>query len=318
MASLYDKLSEEDKGKLLYYGGLYRNAAPEAIELVRENLDKVHLSKLNILCAELSRNTAPEAIELLRGYIDKADWLLLSRNQSEAAVDLLRHNLDKISRIDLCSNSSAMALITTTVLPIIEPMCPELSGFFWYRLSTNPAAVPYFESNLNKVNWSGMATNPAAIHLLKDNLNMLNPNVFGRLAKNTNPAALDLLRDRLDELNDTAWEAMSLNPAAITILEENPDKVNWNGLSANPAAIHLLKQNIRRIRWGELSKNSNPEAISLIESRELKGKLPKTIDWIELSRNPAAIYFLESHLDKVDWHSLAQNPELFKTEYLMK
>ena len=42
------------------------------------------------------------------------------------------------------------------------------------------------------------------------------------------------------------WERLSINPAAINLLENNLDKVNWYNLEANPAAIHLIKVNINK------------------------------------------------------------------------
>ena len=43
------------------------------------------------------------------------------------------------------------------------------------------------------------------------------------------------------------WVTLSENPAAIHILEQNPDKIDWYRLSGNPAAIHLLEQNPDKI-----------------------------------------------------------------------
>ena len=56
----------------------------------------------------------------------------------------------------------------------------------------------------------------------------------------------------LEKLN---WEMLSLNPAAIHILEQNPDKIDWDWLSINPAAIHLLEQNQDKNYWRMLAQN---------------------------------------------------------------
>ena len=60
----------------------------------------------------------------------------------------------------------------------------------------------------------------------------------------------------LEKLN---WDCLSENPAAIHLLEQNPDKIDWDCLSSNPAAIHLiseaLEQNPNKINWIELSRN---------------------------------------------------------------
>jgi hypothetical protein len=47
---------------------------------------------------------------------------------------------------------------------------------------------------------------------------------------------------------------LSGNPNAITLLENNLDKVDWWMLSANPNAITLLERKFRQSRLGELSQ----------------------------------------------------------------
>ena len=37
------------------------------------------------------------------------------------------------------------------------------------------------------------------------------------------------------------WESFSNNVSAVSVLEQNLDKVEWYYLSCNPEAIHLLK-----------------------------------------------------------------------------
>tara|TARA_Y100000389_G_C17466086_1_gene525678 strand:+ start:3278 stop:3592 length:315 start_codon:yes stop_codon:yes gene_type:complete len=51
------------------------------------------------------------------------------------------------------------------------------------------------------------------------------------------------------------WSALSKNPNAIDILENNLDKIDWCNLSENRSAIHLLKNNQDKIDWYKLSKN---------------------------------------------------------------
>ena len=45
---------------------------------------------------------------------------------------------------------------------------------------------------------------------------------------------------------------LSLNPNAIQLLEQNPDKIVWSELSLNPNAIHLLEKNQDKINWFSL------------------------------------------------------------------
>ena len=86
-------------------------------------------------------------------------------------------------------------------------------------------------------------------------------------------------------LEKLKWDCLSGNPAAIHILEQNPDKIVWQCLSKNPAAIHLLEQNTDKIHWY----------------------------WLSL--NPAAIHLLEQNLDKIDWKYLSFNPSIFTYDY---
>ena len=51
----------------------------------------------------------------------------------------------------------------------------------------------------------------------------------------------------IDE-NKLNWILLSLNTAAIHLLEQNSDKIDWGLLSTNPAAIHLLEQNLKKNR----------------------------------------------------------------------
>jgi len=64
------------------------------------------------------------------------------------------------------------------------------------------------------------------------------------------------------------WNALSRNPNAINLLEQNQDKINWNALSLNPNAIHLLKKNLDKINWCELSEN--PNAIFYFRKTKIK------------------------------------------------
>jgi hypothetical protein len=80
-----------------------------------------------------------------------------------------------------------------------------------------------------------------------------------------------------------------MNPAAIHLLEQNPDKIDWEWLSQNPAAIHLISKALEQ----------NPDKIY----------------WQWLSYNPAAIHLLEQKPDKIEWWNLSMNPAIFTYDY---
>jgi hypothetical protein len=131
---------------------------------------------------------------------------------------------------------------------------------------------------------------------------------------------------------------LSLNPAAMFILENNQDFIHWKWLCKHQEAIHLIEQNLDKLDtkcWEEsLTKNKSPRAIQLIEQNldRLTGNswyyLSRNesafdmmvehhfdnIEWCGLSRNknPKAINLLEKNLDKIDWEELSKNPNAIR------
>ena len=87
----------------------------------------------------------------------------------------------------------------------------------------------------------------------------------------------------------------------------NIDKIDWMHLSRNPAAIHLLEANPQKIDWYWLSEN--PAAIHLLEAN------PDKIDWYWLATNPVAIHLLKENQDKISWQALSKNPVIFQYDY---
>lgn len=95
------------------------------------------------------------------------------------------------------------------------------------------------------------------------------------------------------------------NPAAIHLLEANPDWINWRRLCSNPAAVDLIKAHPDEWDWPGLSKN--PAFLSELVKEEHFHK----IDWMNLTQNPAAVPFIRKHLNMVDewgWMNLSQHP----------
>ena len=85
-----------------------------------------------------------------------------------------------------------------------------------------------------------------------------------QICRNPNPNAMEIIEEIIKINNtDLLWTCLSENPIAISILEQNIDKVDWYYLSGNPNAISILEQNPDKICWDNLS--SNPNAIQLLE-----------------------------------------------------
>ena len=173
----------------------------------------------------------------------------------------------------------------------------------WSELSTNPAAIQLLEANPDKIDWSELCSNPAAIHLIRKALeanpddNKIN---WTNLSGNRNPAAISLLESNYDKI---VWSVLCRNPTAIHFiiesLESTPGKINWYYLSDNPAAIQLLEANPDNINWPMLSWNHG--AIQLLEAN------PDKINWDYLSENPAAIHLLNANPDKINWNRVPFN-----------
>ena len=119
-----------------------------------------------------------------------------------------------------------------------------------------------------------------------------------------------IMPDLLDWIpqEDLEWPWLCQNPAAIHMLETNPNKIYWEFLSLNPAAIHLLEANPDKIYWPWLCQNPTSLAINLLEAN------PDKINWGHLSRNPAAIHLLKVNPNKVDYRRLSSNPAIFESD----
>ena len=72
----------------------------------------------------------PNAIDLLKENIDKIHWGVLSSNPNPNAIDLLEKNIDKIHCGALSSNPNALHLI--------EKRLDVLDENNWFYLSSNP------------------------------------------------------------------------------------------------------------------------------------------------------------------------------------
>jgi len=80
-------------------------------------------------------------------------------------------------------------------------------------------------------------------------------------------------------------------------------------ISLNPNAIDFLSlpENKKYIDWGQLSKNTNPNAIELLNAEIMKNPNNPNIDWYTLSGNPNAIEILDKHRDKIEWADFSGN-----------
>jgi hypothetical protein len=176
------------------------------------------------------------------------------------------------------------------------------------------------KNNLHKINWYWLSYNTNGITLLTNQIE--SPQEIGY--------------DQID------WFVLSMNPAAIPIIEKHPDRISWKGLSGNKNAIHLLEKftnnfttNLDKLSWSLLCKNENaihvvrkyfyhadivtlclnPNAITLL--KEITDNFTKTMQyqyWSNLCANPNAISVIEEFLQSpsskrcISWFGLSSNP----------
>lgn len=136
-------------------------------------------------------------------------------------------------------------------------------------------------------------------------------NLNGRFLS-MNPRAISLLEQHPEKID---WYWLSGNPNAVPLLEKNLDKVDWSMLSSNPNAVHLLKKNLDKVDWLRLSDNHSAEAMILLEPH-----LDKLEDqWNLLCENPFAINLLYNAVNTqmghhINWVLVSGNPEIFEDE----
>ena len=107
------------------------NKNPQAIELLRQNPDRIYWYGL-------AQNRSPEAMQLFRENPDKININDLSSNS--AAIDLLRQNMGSINWMDLSYNPSAINLLKQN---------PQ--NIDWYQFSGNPSIFVNLDECARKI-----------------------------------------------------------------------------------------------------------------------------------------------------------------------
>ena len=284
-------------------------------------------------------STNPRAIQILQQYPERINWQMLCINPE--AIPMLLENRDKIVWHQFAANPSPDAI------PLLEEFLEKGGGeeeqftsggyyyLFWARLSENPHALPLLEKHMKHVKWYGLLSinpspdlvpflqkhmgdheiveqlshNPYAIDLIEKHMDSVN---WSELSKN--PKAIHLLENNIDRID---WWNILQNPNAIPILEKHTDKITaWYKISENPNAVPLLLQYPDKINWSFLCGNRSAAAMELLEMNLNKIdndlNLESARDSLLLSRNPYAIPLLSRHPQFIQWHVLANHPEIFE------
>jgi hypothetical protein len=146
------------------------------------------------------------------------------------------------------------------------------------------------------------------------------------------------------------WWDLCLNPKAIPVISEHPEKIDWRNLSTLQEAEGVLRQHGKFINprvitdeayirehmndpdfcWIWFSMNPSPAAMKVLkeninrvssygicynpnpEAIEILTNHPDKICWTSLSSNPNAIELLSNNIDKINWVYLCINPKAEK------
>jgi len=220
------------------------------------------------------------------------------------------------------------------------------NNIIMWSISSNPSAIAFLESypNKEKIFIPGLLENPNITQKLFDlALEQRSSTRFKgffevdykTMSANPNPIVVDYMLQHPDKI---VWNEFSknTNTRAVALLRENPDKISWYYLSRNENtdAIALLEANVEMISFDQLSFNSHPQAIDLLmqfpryinynnlsantNPRAVKLLVEKHADeivWREFSANPAAIDYLENHVEKINFTTFWTNPNIFAVDY---
>lgn len=235
---------------------------PNALSLLEANQDLINW---DYLC----QNPNPEAIQLIEQRPDKINWTNLSANPN--AIHILEANHRRINWDALSTNPAAMNLLEANPARID-----------WDNLSTNPSAIDMLYDNFDEISWFDLHANPNSLEMFEEypcqidvelasQYSHLTPILeanqaridWSLISKNTNPRAIRLIEANMDYMwnnpqdraRSICWLALSANPSAIRILEDNLYHVKWHQLATNPSAIHILQAHQMLVNHQYLSKN---------------------------------------------------------------
>ncbi len=223
--------------------------------------------------------------------IKGVDYYWLNECKSPLAIIFLEQFNEWILQTNLIRNEYAMHLI-------IELDIMNKYKHLRIDISSNIGAIKYLEKNQEYVDSLGICKNQNAIDFLKKHPKYITTfNIF-HLCKNHNPEAISIIKKY--NLNKEHWYALSSNPNAIDLLEENISKIDFRQISLNnnPRIIKIIEENMDKYDRLGCKFTSNPNLIKLIE---------KYVDriseydngWYGLLFNVNARKLIEENLNKV-------------------
>jgi len=134
---LFKKIFDEDKKYLPPYIWNYLSRHPLAIDILKENFDKINWK-------ELSQN--PSAIDILEKNLDKINWSGLCTNKN--GIKLLEANPDKIDWVNIVFNPNAVHIIKNNIKKLNTGSINDC--FIWNDLGRNENACEITDKILDK------------------------------------------------------------------------------------------------------------------------------------------------------------------------
>lgn len=217
---------------------------PMAIEVLRENLHRVHWESL-------AANPSREAFDLMEEHLDRVDWGAVRINtnpykkvfmekhknlfESGQVVKVIDLNVETDHPLSERIHLGMIAEMSSNI-DLIRQNLPKISLWCLAR-NTCPEIFPLFEELWDKFeNHWDLSKNPVTWPLLKKTPERI---IIRGLAYNTHPEALEYLftseQGKKELETDSAlWLSLSMNPVAVPFLEKHKDKIDYMHLSMNP------------------------------------------------------------------------------------
>lgn len=192
------------------------------------------------------------------------------------------------------------------------------------RNQLNDSLLAFAGNYPEKLNWNELSRNPlpSAIEILKKYPNKITE----KIVYNCNPDAFELLESIYTKID---WKKFNRHYHCYDYPNKNTVKlfkkyfswmkifhgenfINWQNWSKVPEAMSLLKENPDKIDWSEFCENKHPEAVNMLKDEKNRDKL----DWEQISRNkhPDIVDFLDNNLKKLNLNNLVRrnNPNFAK------
>ncbi len=331
------------------------------------NNNKLYIDKLNLnsLCCNPNiQLILPKIIH----KIDEYHWFILSRNQN--AISFIKNNVNKLTYNNCWSNICDFKSIEA--IRLIADNIHLLNNESWEVLCKNEMAISILETHIDYIIKNGflleLCLNINAIHIIEKYLNLFCENCWANLCLNNNAYLLiknnldklthidcwinmcwnnnfnivnDIIKNNLNKLNNKCWLILCNNFNAITLIKENPGKIDKEYCfelckNPNPDVCDILKNYITLMDdeldfWHDLTdnyyNNPSPKLLDFIEntyqyncdcssfnniwaSPDAMPYIEKNIHKLDtnpdflymLSTNKNAIHIIENKLDEFDQH----------------